>query len=94
MIPMTASYVRRLPLNSRARTNEAAQISQAGLSLSVWISFRELVAWFTIGPRVRRITVGGLGTGLYYTEKIPPAVAPHAGHQAAFVLLVILVDRI
>ncbi len=36
------------------------------------------------------MTVGGLGTGLYYTEKIPPAKAPHVGHQAAFVLLVVL----
>jgi len=40
-------------------------------------------AWFTIGPRGKRVTVGGLGTGLYYTEKIPPAKAPHAGYQAA-----------
>jgi hypothetical protein len=43
-----------------------------------------------MGPRGKRVTVGGLGTGLFWTEKVPPAAAPHAGHQAAFVLLVVV----
>ncbi len=47
-------------------------------------------AWFTIGPRGKRMTVGGLGTGLFYTTKIPPATPPHAGHQTAFAVVVIL----
>jgi hypothetical protein len=36
-------------------------------------------AWFTFGPRGKRMTVGGLGTGLYYTERVPPAAAPTPG---------------
>jgi Protein of unknown function (DUF4236) len=32
-------------------------------------------AWFTVGPRGKRLTVGGLGIGLFYTTKIPPAYA-------------------
>ena len=36
------------------------------------------------------MTVGGLDTGLFYTERVPPAAAPHGGHQAAFVVLVLV----
>jgi hypothetical protein len=61
-------------------------LSRSGPSLSIG----HRGAWFTIGPRGNRVTVGGLGTGLYYTERVPPATAPHGGHQAAFVVLVLL----
>jgi hypothetical protein len=40
--------------------------------------------------RGRRVTVGGLGTSLFYTERVPPAAAPHGGHRAAFVVLVLV----
>ena len=56
--------------------------SKSGLSLS--IGHRGL--WYTVGPRGRRVTLGIPGTGLYWTERVPPARAPHAGHQASFVL--------
>jgi hypothetical protein len=53
-------------------------LSRSGPSLSIG----HRGAWFTFGPRGKRMTVGGLGTGLYYTEKIPPATAPHGGHTS------------
>jgi hypothetical protein len=40
--------------------------------------------------RGNRVTVGGLGTGLYYTERVPPATAPHGGLQTAFVVLILV----
>ena len=59
-------------------------LSRSGPSLSIG----HRGGWFTIGPR--GTTVGGLDTGLYYTERVPPATAPHGGHQAAFVVLVLV----
>src|SRR5260370_23332283 len=57
-------------------------LSRRGPSLSIG----HRGAWYTIGPRGRRVTLGLPGTGLYWTERIPPAAAPHAGHRTAFVL--------
>jgi hypothetical protein len=37
-----------------------------------------------------RVTIGGLGTGLYYTERVPPAAALLGGHRAVFVVLVVV----
>ena len=37
------------------------------------------------------MTVGLPGTGVYYTESVPPAAPPHAGHRSAFVFVVLLV---
>ena len=61
-------------------------LSRSGPSLSIG----HRGGWFTIGPRGKRVIVGGLGTGLYYMEKVPPATAPHGGHRAAFVVLVLV----
>jgi hypothetical protein len=36
-------------------------------------------AWYTVGPRGRRGTLGLPGTDIFYTEHIPPAAPPHAG---------------
>ena len=48
-------------------------------------------AWYTVGPRGRRVTVGLPGTGIYWTESYPPAPSPHGGHRLAFVLVVVAV---
>jgi Protein of unknown function (DUF4236) len=49
-------------------------------------------AWYTIGPRGRRrVTLGLPGCGLWWTETVPPARAPHAGHRLAFVIVVVAV---
>jgi len=74
---------KRIPLVPGLRLN----LSKRGASLSIG----HRGGWFTLGPRGTRATVGGMGTGLFYTSKVPPAAAPHAGHQGAFLLLVILV---
>ena len=84
--------------NSRVRECQAPRLvnwlipglrvsfSKSGASLS--IGHRGL--WYTFGPHGRRrATLGLPGTGLYWTETIPPARAPHAGHRLAFVVVVI-----
>jgi hypothetical protein len=75
-------FFKRVNLIPGLRVN----LSRSGPSLSIG----HRGAWFTIAPRGQRVTVGGLGTGLYYTERVPPATAPHGGHQAAFVVLVLV----
>ena len=47
-------------------------------------------AWYTVGPRGRRVTLGLPGTGLYWTEKVPPHAPPQAGHRLAFALVVLI----
>jgi hypothetical protein len=34
------------------------------------------------------VTVGLPGTGLYWTERVPPAAPPHGGHRLAFAIAV------
>ena len=76
-------FYRRVSLIPGLRLNA----SRGGLSLS--IGHRGL--WYTIGPhRHRRVTLGLPGSGLW-TETIPPARAPRAGHRIAFAVLVIAV---
>jgi len=65
-------FFKRVTLIPGLRVN----LSRSGPSLSIG----HRGGWFTIGPRGNRVTVGGLGTGLYYTERVPPATAPHGGH--------------
>jgi hypothetical protein len=48
-------------------------------------------AWWTVGRRGQRATVGLPGSGLYWTERVPPAPPPHGGHRLAFVVVVIAV---
>ena len=59
--------------------------SKSGASLSIG----HRGAWYTVGPRGRRVSVGLPGTGLYWTEQSPPAPEPHSGHRVAFVLLIL-----
>jgi hypothetical protein len=80
---MTLRFTRRISLIPGLRAN----FSKSGVSLS--IGHRH--AWYTVGPRGRRVSIGIPGTGLYWTERIPPAHAPHYGHRAAFVILAVIV---
>ncbi len=83
---MTLRYFRRIRLFPGARIN----LSRSGLSLSLGTRG----AWFTIGPKGRRATVGIPGSGFYWTERIPPAAPPHTGHRLAFAALVIVAGLI
>jgi hypothetical protein len=80
---MPLRFSRRLSLIPGLRVN----LSKSGASLSVG----HRGAWWTVGPRGGRATVGLPGTGLFWTERIPPASPPHAGHRIAFVVVVALV---
>jgi hypothetical protein len=62
-------------------------LSRSGPSLSIG----GRGAWYTVAPHGRRVTLGLPGTGLFWTEHIPPAAAPHAGHRSAFVLVIIAI---
>ena len=64
-----------------------ANISRSGISLSIG----HRGAWITIGPRGKRATVGWPGSGLFYTEKIPPAARIHGGHRAAFAIVIVAI---
>jgi hypothetical protein len=55
-----------------------ANISRSGISLSIG----HRGAWYTVGPRGRRVTLGLPGTGIFYTQSLPPAAPPHAGQPA------------
>ena len=76
-------FSRRLSILPGLRLN----LSKSGASLSIG----HRGAWYTVGPRGRRVTLGLPGSGLYWTEKVPPAAPPHAGHQGAFALFLILI---
>ena len=78
---MGLRFNRRVSLIPGHRVN----LSKSGASLSV--GRRGL--WNTIGHHRRRVTVGAPGTGLYWTETIPPARPPHAVHRLAFAAVVI-----
>jgi hypothetical protein len=76
-------FCRRVPILPGLRVN----LSKSGASLSIG----GRGAWYTLGPRGRRVTLGLPGTGLYWTEQVPPAAPAHVGHQSGFALTVILV---
>jgi Protein of unknown function (DUF4236) len=59
-----------------------ANLSRSGVSLSVG----RRGAWYTTGPRGRRVTAGWPGTGLFWTERLPPAAPPHGRHLAVILL--------
>jgi hypothetical protein len=70
---MTLRFSRRVSLLPGLRAN----LSKSGASLSIG----GRGAWYTIGSRGRRVTLGLPGTGLYWTERVPPA-APALGANA------------
>jgi hypothetical protein len=75
-------FTRRVSIIPGLRVN----LNKSGASLSLGGRGH----WLTVGPRGRRVTLGIPGTGIYWTEKIPPSALPHAGHRSAFGLVVIL----
>ena len=91
-------FYRRVRIIPGLRVN----LSRSGPSLSIG----HRGAWYTVGPRGRRVTLGLPGSGLYLTEHlspaarshsgvlhvehIPPAAPIHDGHRAAFVLAVVV----
>ena len=80
---MSFRFWRRVRIIPGLRVN----LSKTGPSLSIG----GRGAWFTIGPRGRRVTVGLPGTGLFWTERLSAAVPPHTGRKWAFVLAVVFV---
>jgi hypothetical protein len=80
---MAWRFYRRVRLIPGLRVN----LSRSGPSLSIG----HRGAWHTVGPHGRRVTLGLPGTGIFYSEHIPPAAAPHAGHRSAFVLVIIAI---
>jgi hypothetical protein len=78
---MGLRFSRRVPLIPGLRVN---------LSKSGALSIGHRGLWYTIGPRGRRTSLGLSGTGLYWTERVPPAAPPHAGHSAAFIIVVLI----
>jgi len=80
---MPLRFTRRFSVIPGLRLN----LSKSGVSASIG----HRGAWYTVGPRGRRATLGVPGTGLYWTEKIPPAAPPRAGHRWAFTLFGLVV---
>jgi hypothetical protein len=71
---MPLRFYRRVSLIPGLRLNA----SRGGLSLSIG----HRGGLYTLGPHGRRrVTLGLPGSGLFWTEQIPPARAPHAGHS-------------
>jgi hypothetical protein len=64
---MTLRFWRRVRIVPGLRVN----LSKSGASVSVG----RRGAWLTTGPRGQRATVGLPGTGLFWTEKLPPVAA-------------------
>ena len=47
--------------------------------------------WLMFGARGTRATVGVPGTGLFWTERIPPAAPPSAAHRVNFGVAALMV---
>ena len=62
---MGLRFNRRVQIIPGLRVN----LSRSGPSLSIG----HRGAWYTVGPRGRRVTVGLPAAGLYWTEKVSPA---------------------
>ncbi len=67
-------FQRRVSIIPGLRLN----LSKSGASLSIG----HRGAWYTIGPRGRRVTLGLPGTGLSWTDHVPPAALSHAAPAA------------
>jgi hypothetical protein len=81
---MGLRFTRRVRIAPGLRAN----FSKSGASLS--IGHRGL-GWFTIGPRGRRLTVDILpGSGLYWTEKLPPPPSPSPARNRVVRALVVI----
>ena len=68
---MPLRLFRRVQIVPGLRVN----LSKGGLSLAIG----RRGAWYTTGPRGRRVTAGGPGTGLFLTQQSPPAITTPIG---------------
>jgi hypothetical protein len=59
-------------------------LSKSGVSVSVG----RRGAWYTSGRRGRRVTLGALGTGLFWTEKLEPRRATGLGGRQRLGVLI------
>ena len=73
---MPLRFTRRLSLVAGLRVN----LSKGGASLSI----DHRGAWYTVGPRGGRATLGLPGTGLFWTEKVPPAAPRGTAWRSSF----------
>ncbi len=80
---MGLRFTRRVSIIPGLRIN----LSKSGASLSIG----HRGAWYTVSPRGRRATVGLPGTGLFWTERYPPAAPPHAGHRLLALAALVIV---
>ncbi len=71
---MAFRFYKRIRLIPGLRVN----LSRSGASLSIG----HRGAWYTIGQRGQRVTLGLPGTGIFYTQRLPPAGAPHNAQPA------------
>ena len=78
---MTWRFYRRVSLIPGLRVN----LSRSGASFSIG----HRGAWWTVGPRGRHISLGVPGTGIWWTENIPPHRPVHHGHRLALALLIV-----
>jgi uncharacterized protein DUF4236 len=82
---LSLRFTRRVRIAPFARLN----LSKSGASLSIG---KRGLGWFTIGPRGRRVTVDVLpGSGIYYTEKLPPPPPSPVRNRVARAIVVILI---
>lgn len=58
-------------------------LSKSGASVSIG----RRGAWYTIGPRVQRVTVGAPGTGLFWTEHSQATRAPRFVQALGFLAI-------
>ena len=72
---MTLRFYRRVSLVPGLRVN----LSKGGASLSIG----HRGAWYTVGPRGRRVSVGLPGTGLFWTATAPPGPPIRHHHRLA-----------
>ena len=79
---MSLRFYRRIALIPGLRLNA----SRGGLSLSIG----HRGAWYTVGPHGhRRVALGLPGSGLFYTQSIPPGPPIRHHHRIAFAILVV-----
>ena len=79
---MPLRFYRRVSLIPGLRLNA----SRGGLSLSIG----HRGAWYTLGPHGRRrVTLGLPGTGLFWTENVPPGPPIRHHHRIALAIVVI-----
>jgi len=76
---MGLRFRRRLSFGPGIRLN----FSRSGVSTSVG----RRGAWWTLGPRGSRVSVGLPGTGISYTEQLSSAPPPRRGSELALALI-------